>query len=285
MIFDKDANFPYPVLTNKLDSYRNNDFILSLQLDENTMNYVISIDYDINSSFIKRLIESGQAKLLFIIKSRDNMFFELGANQKYIQIPKSRLTLSKRTTIQLFVQANEEITFEDNYDLNDFYSQFKDEIRVPKNSLLGYSNTVVFDGSIKKPFDLFEKRLDESINSDIKIDLGTETIIITYRTRELQFVNSSFSQDFNTPYIYMGLQKALYRFIQNNRRNSDEDQVYLDEIEVPYDGLDLKLYELMKKKMIESVSLDNIDEVIYAISDNILGKYSAAVWRLQDNGN
>ena len=39
MIFDKDANFPYPVLSYKSDSYEYNDFMLSINLDENTMNY------------------------------------------------------------------------------------------------------------------------------------------------------------------------------------------------------------------------------------------------------
>ena len=284
MIFDKDANFPYPVLSYKSDSYEYNDFMLSINLDENTMNYKLYIKYNIESDFIKKLLLHGQAQLLLIIKSKDNSFYPIGIKQNSLEIPKSRLALSSRTSIQLFIQSKEEINFADNEDLNSFYSEFKDEIVVPKNALLGYSNTVVFDGSIKKPLDLFEKKVDETLKSDIKIQLSSETIVIVYKNKELQFANSSYGQAINNPYVYMGLQKALYRFIQNNSEEND-DEVEINEIEVPYDALDVKLYNLMKRKMVDVVNYDNIDEVIYAISDKILDKYSSAVWRLQQNGN
>lgn len=74
----------------------------------------------------------------------------------------------------------------------------------------------------------------------------------------------------------MGLQKALYRFIMNYKEENGED-VYIDEMEPPVDGLDLKLYNLMKKKMVDEVNIDCIDEVIYAISDKILERYTDAL--------
>lgn len=80
----------------------------------------------------------------------------------------------------------------------------------------------------------------------------------------------------------MGLQKALYRFILNN---GEGEEVDLDSIDVPDEGLDFKLYNLMKKKMITEINLDNLDEVIYLISDKILDKYTAAVRRMYSNGN
>ena len=72
----------------------------------------------------------------------------------------------------------------------------------------------------------------------------------------------------------MGLQKALYRFVMNN---GEDGEVDLDEIDVPENSLDLKLYNLMKKNMVTEVNLENIDSVIYLISDKILEKFSSAV--------
>ena len=79
----------------------------------------------------------------------------------------------------------------------------------------------------------------------------------------------------------MGLQKALYRFIVNN--SEDHEEVDLDEIEPPSDGLDFKLYNLMRKKKISELNIENIDEVIYSISDKMLEKYTAAVRRALKN--
>lgn len=82
----------------------------------------------------------------------------------------------------------------------------------------------------------------------------------------------------------MGLQKALFQFIKNNSRNGEEE-VDLESIDPPENGLDFKLYNLMKKKMITEVNIDNMDEVIYAISDKVIEKYCAAVRRLYSDGN
>ena len=81
----------------------------------------------------------------------------------------------------------------------------------------------------------------------------------------------------------MGLQKALYRFIIQN--SEDGEQVDLDQLEPPEDQLDLKLYQLMKKKMVNEIKVDTIDEVIYAISDRMIEKYTAAVKGLSVNEN
>jgi hypothetical protein len=67
--------------------------------------------------------------------------------------------------------------------------------------------------------------------------------------------------------------------------NGDGEQVDLDQIDTPLDQLDLKLYNLMKKKMVNEVSIDTIDEVIYSISDRIMEKYTAAVKGLSSNGS
>lgn len=283
MIYKKDANFPYPILTNTSNSYDNCSFILDINLEENTNEYIFEINYDITSPFIEKLLQNGQATLVLIIQSKDNKFFNIEYGQKTKSISKSRISLSKRTTIQLFIQSNEEINFKNNYDLSSFYEEFKDEIDVPKNSILGFSNSVIFDGSTNKPLELFEKKVNPNLKSDVKIELGSETIIINYKNESLQFTDLPQSSTFNNPYVYMGLQKALYRFIVNN--SEDHEEVDLDEIEPPSDGLDFKLYNLMRKKKISELNIENIDEVIYSISDKMLEKYTAAVRRLYSDGN
>lgn len=283
MIYNKDANFPYPILTNTSNSYDNCSFILDINLEENTNEYVFEINYDITSSFVENLLKGGQATLVLIIQSKDNKFFNIEYGQKSRSISKSRISLSKRTTIQLFIQSNEEINFKNNNDLSSFYDEFKNEINVPKNSILGFSNSVVFEGSNNKPLELFEKKVNPNLKSDVKIEIGSETIIINYKNESLQFTDLPQSSTFNNPYVYMGLQKALYRFIVNN--SEDHEEVDLDEIEAPSDGVDFKLYNLMRKKKISELNIENMDEVIYSISDKMLEKYTAAVRRLYSDGN
>lgn len=283
MIYRKDANFPYPVLTNTSNSYETSNFILNVDLQENNKDYRFNFTYELDSPFIKRLLEMNKAQLFLIVQSKDNKFFPVNLGEIYKDIPRTRISLSKRTVIQLLIQSKEEINFRENYDLSPFYEELKDEIVVPKNAILGFSNSVVFDGSDKKPLDLFEKKLDPNLKSDVRIELGGETIIIHYKSEELQFVDSPISQALNNPYVYIGLQKALYRFIITN--SQDGESVEIADMIEPESGLDLKLYSLLKSKAIQELNLENIDEVICLISDRILEKYAVAVKGLYKDGN
>ncbi|MCA1031179.1 hypothetical protein LCL95_09105 [Bacillus timonensis] len=282
MIYKKDANFPYPLLTNTSKSYESSNFILDVNLEENSLNYRFEINYEIDSEFINNLLKNDEAQLILIIQSKDNKFFTIQPNQRFIEIPKSRMSLTNRTIIQLHLQSKVQIRFKDNDDLSSFYKNFKSDIVVAKNSLLGFSNVVTFDGSSTKPLELFEKKVDPTLNSDIKIELGTETIVIHYKNEQLQFNDLPKSNTLNNPYIYSGLQKALYRFIVNN---GEDGEVDLEQLDAPSDNLDLKLYTLMKKKMVNELSVENMDEVIYSISDRILERYTSAVKELSLNGN
>lgn len=284
MIYKKDANFPYPLLTNTSNSYQSCQFTLDVDLQENINNYRFEIKYNIDSNFILDLLENNQAQLILVIQSKDNKFYDLNMDNNFVTILKSRISLSKRMTIQLLIKSKQEITFKENTDLTPFYNDFKDIITVHKNSILGFSNCVIFDGSNEKPLELFEKTVNQNIKSDIKIELGNETIIINYRNEELQFSDLPISPTLNNPYVYMGLQKALFRFIV--KYSNDGESVDIDKIDdVPTDGLDFKLYNLMRKKMINELNFENIDEVIYSISDKILEKYTIAVRKGWLSGN
>ena len=84
MIYKKDANFVEPQIesqstknintTNTSNSYDNCSFILDIDLEENTNEYIFEIKYDITSPFIQGLLKNGQATLILIIKSKDNTF-------------------------------------------------------------------------------------------------------------------------------------------------------------------------------------------------------------------
>lgn len=282
MIYRKDANFPYPVLANTSDSYEENYFDLDVNVSDNVDYYFFDFNYEIDSEFIRQLLDEGKAQLILIIQTKDNKFYKLTPGQKQVKIKKSRISLNNRTSIQLHIQALETIHFAHNEDLNDFYKQFKEELSVEKFSLLGYSNVVRFNGSIKKPFELFEKKLDENLTSDIKIELGQETIIIHYKNRDSQFNDLPKSSALNNAYIYAGLSKALQAFIMNNGEDGDVD---LEDMEEPEGALDLKLFNLMKKKQVTELNMENIDEVIYTISDRVIERFTSAVRGLEADGS
>lgn len=283
MIYRKDANFPYPVLTNTSKAYSTSQFTLDVALHENVHHYRFDFTYEIESPFINKLLRTGQAQLILVIQSKDNKFYRLDNHQRFVEIKKSRISVSKRTSIQLHIQSTVDIPFEHNDDLSGFYDQFKHEIVVPRYSILGYSNVEYFDGSIAKPLEIFEKNVDPNLKSDIKFELGHETIIIHYRDPEFQFNSLPKSNTLNSPYVYTGLHMALNRFIVNN--GDDDGIVDLQEIEPPSSALELKLYHLMKKKMVEELSMDTIDEVVYKISDRIIEKYTSAVKGLVSHGS
>lgn len=282
MIYRKEANFPYPLLSNTSNAYEMNYFNLDVNVKDNVDYYYFDLHYEMESEFIRRLLDKRKAQLILIIQAKDNKFYRLRPDQTSVEVQKSRLTLKSRTSIQLHIQALEDINFAENNDLNEFYLQVRDEIKVEKSSLLGYSNVVVFDGSIKKPFELFEKKLDENLKSDIKLELGQETIIIHYKNPEFQFNDLPKSNVLNNGYIYAGLSKALQAFIMNNSEDGDVD---LEMLEEPRGSLDLKLFNLMKKKQITELNTDNIDEVIYKISDRIIERYTSAIRGLEANGS
>lgn len=278
MIYTKKANFPYPILMNFTDDYLDPEFELDVSIRDNTDQYTIDITWKVSSSFIKGLLNSGKADLILIIKSKDNQFHKLGhARKPQIQIPKKKLCINTRTVMQLMIQVNEDISFAQNQDLNSFYDDVKEEIFVVAGNALGFSNTVIFDGSQNKPLELFEKKIDKDIKSDVEIRLGTETILIVYKKEDYQFVGIQGSKEFNYPYIYMGLQKALISFLIHANPENPEEGIQVDEMEPPENPLESKLYSLMQAKNITELTMENLDEAVYQISDNLLMRYHDAI--------
>ena len=284
MIYTKKANFPYPVLMNYTDDYQNAEFELDVNLRDNSDNYILDITWSVSSRFIQDLLKRGKAVLVLIIKSKDNQFFFLKYGKKLQQIiSKNKLSLNTKTVIQLMIQTRERVSFCENPDLNPFYDDIKSDITIAPGNVLGFSNTVIFDGSQQKPFDLFEKMVNPNINSDIEIRLGNETIIIVYKNESLQFPDVQRSRQLNYPYLYMGLQKALTAFILHANPDNPDDGVIIEEMDLPQNSLDIKLYNLMKAKNIDEISFNTMDEAIYQMSDNMIAQYTDAVRGLQND--
>ena len=254
-------------------------FEFDVELSESHSEFILNITCEINSQFIKQKIRNKEARLRLIIKSIDNQFFELYDVEHNTQkILKSRLSLSSKTTIQLMIQAINEIGFTDNQDISDFYKEFSREIVVDKGMALGFSNIIIFDGSQRNPYDLFEKKVDETIESDIKIELTDETILIMYKNDAIQFSDFPQSRNLNNLYLYTGLQKALIIFLIRFAEESAEDGVDIREIdEMQCSPLEEKLLSLMRSKNIDKFDLTTIDSVIYSISDDIVTKYVETV--------
>lgn len=285
MIYTKKANFPYPILMNFTDDYQKAEFELDINLRDNLDDYILDITWKVSSNFIQGQLKSGNASFLLIIKSKDNQFHVLPYSPKpQVMIPKTRLCLNARTVIQLMIQANTAIDFANNVDLNDFYKDLRKDIQIQPGMALGFSNTVIFDGSQQKPYDLFEKKVDRTIPSDIEIRLCEETIMVVYKDDSLQFLDIQNSRELNYPYIYMGLQKALIEFLLHANPENPEEGIQVNEMEPPDHALDGKLYTLMQAKNITELNLDNVDEVICKISDHLVKRYADAI-RGSQSGN
>jgi len=276
MIYKKDANFPYPILSSNTFAYEESDFTIKVSFEEDGDYYRFKILPQLTSAFVEALLNSGDAQYLLVIQSKDTKFFPLALHHLQVDIAKSRMSLSSRTSIQVHIVAKSDIHFNNNYELNRFYEELKQSIVVPKFSMLGYSNIVTFEGGMKNPLELFEKRLDPNLSSAIKYELGTECIIIHFRDEDTQFQSMSKASAFINPYLYTGLRMALERLL------SDEEDgvIELSQFTPPDDLLDFKLYNLMISKGIEELTVDNIDEVIGRISHQIIEKYVKAVKEL-----
>ena len=73
MIYKKDAKVPYQLIRNTSSSYSNANFILDIELEENTQGYRFTIDYDIDSEFITNALGLGTFFSGFsIVAAKDN---------------------------------------------------------------------------------------------------------------------------------------------------------------------------------------------------------------------
>ncbi|NBK48322.1 hypothetical protein EON06_11350 [Staphylococcus delphini] len=285
MIYNKDVVFPYPILTNSDNGYKNSSFEFDVhRLIDNGSQYIFKIDFNIRSRFISNLVKEGKAAIIFIIRSQDNYFVRLQENQKEIIIPKSKLSLLSKTVVQLHIQTLEEISMFECKELSPFYDQYKDEIKLAKHVLLGYSNTVKYTGTEYNSLELFHKSVDTNYKNAFEVELNESTILLKFNDNKYLTSNNSTKNLLNM-YIYVGLSRALNAFIVNNNNDNEEfiDLESLDDLQMT--KLDSKLLSLMINKGILEIDYESIDSVISKISNNIIEKYANSIERVINNGS
>ena len=275
MIYKKEASFPYPVLSNTTNSYKEHDFVLDVvNLTEQEDLYSFTFSYEITSSFINQLLSQGRVHIILVIQSQDSFFKILRKGETVVSVPQNRLSLGSRTSMQLLIQSMEEISFSECDELGDFYAEIKEEITVEKNNLIGYSNVVTFEGSENKPLELIERKVDPSLTSAFKVELGPSTIILVFKDEKYQLGGILRNNSIMNMYIYEGLSRALYKFIQDNQSSAENEEfIELNSLSEQSTALNQKLLDLMLNKGIEEIDLESIDRVISVISDNIIEKF------------
>lgn len=284
MIYSKDAVFPYPILSRTSSSYQENYFDFNVnQIEETEDSYIFPFEYQISSPFIERLLKDGKATLIFIVQSGDNYFERIEYGKNSITLRKKRLSLSRRTKLQLHIQTLEEINLKEASDLNPFYYQFRDQIIIKKNSLLAYSDEVVFEGDEIKSVDLFEQSINSELEVPFKIEVTSEIIKLIFRDKKYNFSSGNLRKSVRNMYFYLGLNRALVGFIQEYGK--EEEFISLTEMQEPEKDIHIKLRELMLNKNITELDFENLDIIIQKMSDGIIEKFVEGVKELDENGN
>lgn len=281
MIFNKDAIFPYPILSPYSYDYRDCKFTFNLDLIEESDKYKFIFEIELTSSFIRSLISQKKARYIAIINSVDNKIYELTENEVYIQ--KNKVILSKQTTIQVYIVANTRFSMLNNYELQPFYDNSKKDIYIKKHTAIAISNVIKFDGEIKKPFQLFKYAYSPLIDSEleVKIDKATEFIEIKFRDESYSFNEFGRMKNYLMyPYVYIGLQRVLTQMIIE--LSTDDYSFNIEDIVVPDDVLFRKIYNYLKIKKVNEVSIEKLDFVIEQISDDIIFKYTKTVGDLRN---
>ncbi|MDT2841752.1 hypothetical protein [Vagococcus lutrae] len=284
MIYNKDASFPYPILSRTSTSYENNYFDFSItDVKEDSDHFIFNFSYEIGSPFIEKMLKENKATLVIIVQSNDNYFKRIGIDETELILNKNRFSLSKRTKIQLHIQTLEDISFSEADDLNDFYKEFRNQIVVERHSLLGYSDEAVLEHSDIKPLELFEQSIRSDLPVPFKVELTNEMIVLVFRSKEESLEVSGLKPSIRNMYLYIGLSRALKDILETYGK--DEEFVQIESIQMPENGLHMKLCELMLSKNITELSDDRIDEVIQMMADDIVEKYVHSVKEMSENGH
>lgn len=284
MIYTKTARFPYPFFNTDSVDYNDAKFSFNISLNENSDEYIFDIEYIISSIFINNLIENKKADMVLVIKSKDNQFYYLDKGSNSITIPKSKLSLYKnKTNIQLMIICNEDISFSNNTELSEFYSKRKSNIKVKRGSALGFSNVMSFDGTQENPFNIFHKKLNKQLGSEIKIEMSEDYINIVYRDEDTFFDDIPKRSNLINMYLYQGLKEALVHLIINHT-SSPLDGIQVSDLNsCDLTKLDEKLITILEEKKIKDLHLENLDEVIYKITNGMISKFINDIRRLNND--
>ena len=284
MIYDKEVSFPYPILSRLTDDYPDSRFEIVTHLYEENNAYRIEINSELNSDFLKNLLRSNKAVMKAIVSSKDSKIYPINNFDKVysIVIDKNRLALNTALKIQLFIVSTTDINFKYNSDIDKFYRKYKNSINVSRNNILAFSNVEKYNGDLRKPFDIIETKVDKNLKSEIKIELGTELITIIFKEKKYQFTEFVNKKSLKNHYVYMALQKVLMVMVKDISP-LDEQMIVSDVIEDDLPELYRKMIGLLKNKGVSIVDFENVDEVIYKITDHIIDKHYFGILKESDH--
>lgn len=247
-------------------------------MTEHETKYDFNITYNLGSSYIKNLIDSGKTRAILIIKSIDSQFYFLGSEKETISIMKNQISLDGRTTAQIHIQALSNLSYQDNDDLSKRYYAFRDEILINRHCVIGYSGTIEFDGSDKEAMGLFEYSLDPSMKKDFKIEITQDNILLVWKNPKDSITGD---EGLLNLYLYLGLSGTLIDFLTRHSVDPDSGfEVFIDNVaQSPGTVLDKKITKLLQNRGITELYFENIDEAIFLIADSIIPKFTQSIER------
>jgi hypothetical protein len=272
MIFKKDVSFPYPILAPFNEDYPECEFDLDINfelIEEDTV-FRFQVTPNLNSHFLNNLLQEKKAKYKLIISSHDSKIFDYDEDQGSVDIPRNRISLKRKTQIQMALVAMEEINFKDNLDLDSYYNALKSNVNIQKDHLLALSEVVNFNGELTKPFVLFKYEINPDLESEIEFSMVGEFINIHLREKEFKYLNAP--QNYH--YVYMGLQKALAQLIFDNAEG--ESSLRIDSF-TGSSPLQEKLRIYLEAKNIDEISLESLERAIDKMTDKIMSKHNKSI--------
>lgn len=278
MIYTKEASFPYPIYSNLSHDFDEPIFDFDINVTEHETKYDFNITYNLGSSYIKNLIDSGKTRAILIIKSIDSQFYFLGSEKETISIMKNQISLDGRTTAQIHIQALSNLSYQDNDDLSKRYYAFRDEILINRHCVIGYSGTIEFDGSDKEAMGLFEYSLDPSMKKDFKIEITQDNVLLVWKNPKDSITGD---EGLLNLYLYLGLSGTLIDFLTRHSVDPDSGfEVFIDNVaQSPGTVLDKKITKLLQNRGITELYFENIDEAIFLIADSIIPKFTQSIER------
>lgn len=278
MIFNKNVSFPYPIFSDFSNDYKSGTFQLEVNdvLDRGSY-YEFDIHFTLDNEFFRDLIDNHQAHIVGVIDGVDYYTFQM--NELPLKILKNRIALNRKIRIQLMIVTIQNISFKNNDYLHEEYHTVKENIIVLSNHAIALSNVITYDGEIKKPYEIFSFEIKNDLDSEIKIEIKHDVINIVYKNNQLKYDDFSRKKQLNNHYVYMGLQKAILMMLKNY--GGEEEEIIVEDLVDVFEELNKKLLQLMKVYKVTNVNYDNIDLVIFKISDHIISKHYKAIEEIE----
>lgn len=138
--------FPYPVLSEYSDSYKDNTFLCDTSFEYDSVTAYIKLKFTLNDQTIKVLLKNDKIGLFFVVDCSETKYRELfpiflDKNDEFTQeIPLERLN-GDIEIVSLLI-SNDEII---NYSNNNLSDEYRNEtVILPKYAIVGYTDTDVF---------------------------------------------------------------------------------------------------------------------------------------------